>query len=155
MLGAARSGRQDHFPKNLLRIRHDCGDAGPHKSPDLSFIVIIIIITKSKCVFSFSLNLFCLVHFVFLFFTDYILTKILLFLLFSVSPCHLPQIYSSSISPKKRAGLLGISAEHCMVSYNKTRHIPSRYQSWMRQPIGGKQDPKAAKRVRDSSHFHF
>lgn len=93
--------------------------------------------------------------FCFSFFTDYILTKILLFLLFSVSPCHLPQIYSSSISPKKRAGLLGISAEHCMVSYNKTRHIPSRYQSWMRQPIGGKQDPKAAKRVRDSSHFHF
>ena len=63
----------------------------------------------------------------------------------------LPQIHPpTSISLKKRAGLLGISTEYDITRYDKTGHkLP--YCSWMRQSSKRKRVPSAgkSKRVRD------
>ena len=74
----------------------------------------------------------------------------------STSPC--PHIYSL-LSVQKRTGFFQMSTEHCIKSYNKTRHKPS-YQGWMWQLSKRKSVLRASRRVRVrvslySHHYKF
>lgn len=62
-----------------------------------------------------------------------------------VSP--ISQIHSSSISFQKRAGLHGISSEHEVIRYNKSRHKLS-YQGWVRSSIRRKRVLRGGQSVR-------
>lgn len=71
--------------------------------------------------------------------------------LLSVPHASSPRSTSPLFPLKKRAGLLGISAEHGITSYNKTRQKPS-YQGSMRKSSRRKRVPKASKKKSDIPH---
>lgn len=56
--------------------------------------------------------------------------------------------------PSEKIGPSGISTEHGISSYNKSKHILS-YQGWIRQPSGRKGAPSAGKIFRDTLHSLF
>lgn len=61
----------------------------------------------------------------------------------------LPQIHSSSVSLQKIVSAPGLSTEHCITSYSKTKYKSS-YQSGARQTSRRKRVPRAGIRVRDT-----
>ena len=57
------------------------------------------------------------------------------------------------VSLQTRVGILKLSIEHELTTYNKTGHITS-HQGWTRRPSRRKKVPQAGKRVRDKPHSH-
>lgn len=95
-----------------------------------------------KQLFDFFLHLFL--------FSIYLYHSFLSFYSCHLSTSPLSQIHSFSIFLQKMTSLPGISTEHHITRYNKTRNKPT-YQGWVMQSSRRKGISRAGKMVRDTT----